>query len=159
VGPPLELAQELIGGTYETKTRGERYQPSARPAGQGRYALIRHERHTHLSYRLHLPKEPGEVQRTLRIASAASYVIAVFNPFPRGQGEEWHFPDALQARFGERRFSSVDPPSLLDYPGTEVALIGRRSDVQDEPGLESLEETADLFTRRFWPRTIQSSRC
>jgi hypothetical protein len=51
--------------TYVTETRGERVQPAARPAGEGVYAIVRHDDHTHLAYALELPAAPGEVQRAL----------------------------------------------------------------------------------------------
>lgn len=46
------LRYQLEGETYTTKTRGERYQPPARPIAQGEYALVVHDDHTHLVYRV-----------------------------------------------------------------------------------------------------------
>jgi hypothetical protein len=46
---PGELESELAGQTYQTKTRGQRVQPPARPAGEGCYLLVGHGAHTHLA--------------------------------------------------------------------------------------------------------------
>jgi hypothetical protein len=56
---PDELREELDRRTYRTRTRGERVQPPARPAGEGAYIIARHEDHTHLAYKLELPRERG----------------------------------------------------------------------------------------------------
>ena len=77
---PEEVEDALDRERYETKTRGERVRPEARPAGEGVYALVRHERHTHLAYELEFPKRPGAVQEELKIEETASYVVAVKNP-------------------------------------------------------------------------------
>ncbi len=58
---PAELEDELERAEYGTRTRGERERPAARPAGEGVYAIARHDDHTHLAYALELPEEPGEV--------------------------------------------------------------------------------------------------
>src|SRR5581483_12308992 len=52
---PGEIEAELKQEVYETKTRGVRVKPAARPAGEGVYAIVRHENHTHLAYVLELP--------------------------------------------------------------------------------------------------------
>jgi len=43
-----EIEEELQRDTYETKTRGERLRPAARPAGEGVYALVRDGNKMHL---------------------------------------------------------------------------------------------------------------
>jgi hypothetical protein len=77
VSNPAQLRSRLEAHQYETKTRGERAQPRARPAGEGVYAIIAHDHHTHLAYSLELPKHQGEVQEQLEIRSEASYVMAI----------------------------------------------------------------------------------
>src|SRR5258706_8848626 len=77
---PGELCEDLGRIEYETKTRGPRVQPPARPAGEGVYAVARHGDHAHLAYRLELPPPPGEGQRALRILPEASYILAPVNP-------------------------------------------------------------------------------
>jgi hypothetical protein len=76
---PEDVEDELDPRRYFTKTRGEREQPAARPAGEGVYAVARHDRHTHLGYVLELPEKPGEVQRALNIGEDGNYIV---NGFP-----------------------------------------------------------------------------
>jgi hypothetical protein len=155
---PEALRDELERTAHETRTRGVRVQPEARPAGEGRYALVDHDGHTHLAYVLELPPHPGEAQRVFRIQSEASYVIAVRNPGapgPPGTGAPQRrpgYPEPLHGRFGGRRFSSVDPPELLDYEGAEVVIIGAGADAEAELGIKLDAETertedADLFRK------------
>jgi hypothetical protein len=130
-----------------------------RPGGEGRYALVDHDGHTHLAYVLELPPYPGDAQRVFRIEREASYVIAVRNPdapAPPGTGlpprRRPEYPEELHARFGGRRFSPVDPPELLDYEGAEVVIIGAAVDAEAELGIELDAETeriedADLFRK------------
>lgn len=161
---PEALRGELEQVAYQTRTRGARVQPEARPAGEGRYALVDHDGHTHLAYVLELPPSPGEAQRLFRIEREASYVIAVRNPdapAPPGTGlpprRRPEYPEHLLARFGGRRFSPVDPPELLDAEGAEVVIIGAGADAELELGIELDAETeriedADLFRELHVPR-------
>lgn len=43
---PEDIEDDLDALTYPTKTRGERHLAPARPAGEGVYALVRHDDHT-----------------------------------------------------------------------------------------------------------------
>jgi hypothetical protein len=154
---PAELRDEVEGGVYETRTRGVRVQPPARPAGEGRYAIVEHDGHAHLAYVLELPREPGPAQEAFGIRPEASYVVAVRNPAaeaPPGVGlptrERADFPPELRERFGRRRFAPLDDPRLLDYEGAELVVIGAAEDVESELGVrldqdEERLETADLF--------------
>ena len=121
-----DIESELDRITYVTKTRGERHLAPARPAGEGVYAIVRHEDHTHLAFALELPSKPGEVQGELNIPQQGSYIITVRNPEqppPPGIGlpddEKPELPQRLRARFRGRRFVPVDPPDFLDCEGTE----------------------------------------
>jgi hypothetical protein len=135
---PGEMQEELERRIYETKTRGERVQPEARPAGEGVYALVRHGSHTHLAYELEFPKRPGEVQEDLNIEEQGSYVVTVKNPdtpSPPWVGFRSQQPielsTALQARFRGRRFAELSP-ELLDVPGVELILVGARKTPEEE---------------------------
>jgi hypothetical protein len=155
---PDELKGELEGGTYETKTRGERELKPARPAGEGVYAIVRHDGHTHLAYSLELPDEPDKVQRDLRIDPEGSYIVSIKNPekgAPKGVGlreqEKVALPKRLQEVFLNRRFADADPPDFLDYEGTELLLIGASEDPRKELDIRlkaehEKEPTADIFT-------------
>jgi hypothetical protein len=154
---PDDIKEDLRSHEYETKTRGERVQPVARPAGEGVYALARHEDHTHLAYALELPERLGPVQRELQIQREASYIVSVKNPeapSPPESGlspkEAAKYPKEQQERFRGRRFLPADPPELLDHPGAQLLLIGASTDVRDELGLDlnperETERTAEIF--------------
>jgi hypothetical protein len=46
------LGDQLEDERYQTKTRGERFQPGARLIAQGSYAIVRHGDHCHFAYRV-----------------------------------------------------------------------------------------------------------
>lgn len=137
-----ELEPALGEVKYTTKTRGERTRPAARPAGEGRYRIVRHADHTHLVYALELPKEPGDVQRELNVEPEGSFIISIKNPqkpSPAQTGlrgrQRAELPRHLLEKFEGRRFCDADPPDFLDYPGTEFILIAAREG-SEELGLE-----------------------
>jgi len=129
---------------------------SARPAGEGVYALARHGNHTHLLYALELPEEPDEVQRELRIGKQGSYLVSVKNPqagSPPSVGldaeRKAECPEELQEHFGDRRFIALEP-DFLDYEGAELLVMGSEDDPGEELGIDlapehECEETANLF--------------
>ncbi|HET8539710.1 MAG TPA: hypothetical protein VFL83_07545 [Anaeromyxobacter sp.] len=140
-GDRAEIELELRGYRYATKTRGEREQPSARPAGEGAYAVAHHGDHSHLAYALARPAAPGDVQRELGIEAAASYVVAVKNPWhpaPRPVGlapeAEAAYPPDVQARFRDRRWGALEP-AHLDREGAELLLVGADEDPERELGI------------------------
>ncbi|MDX6431462.1 MAG: hypothetical protein QOE54_3828 [Streptosporangiaceae bacterium] len=149
------LLREVLGPrTYETRTRGRRELPAARPAGDGVYIIARHDDHTHLAYELLHPQEPGDVQRRLNLERQASYIITVRNPrvppppgVGAGSGRRPEFPADLQARFGDRRFAPLDPPDFLDYEGADVVLIGVAGDPARELGVDLDSEAERLGVR------------
>jgi hypothetical protein len=117
--------------------------PDARVAGEGRYALVDHNGHTHLAYVLARPRDPGPAQETFRIRPEASYIVAVRNPdapAPPGAGlaerQRAELPPELRERFGGRRFIPLDPPELLDHDHVELILIGAAEDATQELGIE-----------------------
>ena len=152
---PDEVEDELDPESYSTKTRGERHQPAARPAGEGhlRPGAPPH----HLAYALELPDRPGDVQRTLNIHREGSYTVAVKNPdapSPPSVGldeaRKANFPEPLRRRFEGRRFIAVDPPEFLDHEGAEILLVGARADASAELGAQlnperETEATAEIF--------------
>lgn len=154
---PDKLESALKEEHYQTKTRGERTRPAARPSGEGVYDIVRHGGHTHLAYALELPKKPGNVQNELEIEPEASYVLQIKNPqqgAPKGVGlsrrQQADFPKKLQDRFEDRRFIGADPPDFLDYPGAELLLIAASENVSEELGIElepehETEATADML--------------
>jgi hypothetical protein len=154
---PAELQDELERKAYETKTRGIRVQPEARPAGEGRYALVDHDGHTDLAYVLELPPEPGPAQDAFNIRHQASYVTAVKNPeapTPQGAGlspkQRAEYPRELLERFGGKRFIAIESPALLDYEGAELVLIGASEDVSGELGIELDAESESIENADIW---------
>lgn len=157
-GDPKAIDKELGADTYQTKTRGKRHLPAARPAGEGKYRILRHDDHTHLAYKLELPKEPDEVQKALNIQGEASYIISVKNPekpAPKGAGlggkQKADLPKSLMERFEGRRFIDVDPPKFLDKEGVEFLLVSASDDLQADLGIDIQAEpercrSADLFS-------------
>jgi hypothetical protein len=134
-----EVCADLGRFEYETKTRGPRVQPPARPAGKGVYALAEHGTHAHLAYRLEAPRRLGEVQRALRILPEASYIVAAFNPeapprLGRRPPDVGPLPKWMREKFGGRRFAPLDR-DLFDVAGLELVLIGSSDDVERELGL------------------------
>jgi hypothetical protein len=167
VDDPAPVREELGREAYETLTRGIRVEPEARPAGEARYAIVEHERHTHLAYVLELPRRPGPAQAVFRIRPEASYVVAVRNPnadAPPGAGLPPHsraaYPPELMRRFGSRRFAVLDDPRFLDYEGAELVLIGAAEDVEADLGIALTPEdvdgaTADIFRQlRIRPEDV-----
>ncbi|MGH6898643.1 MAG: hypothetical protein ACREJ5_19160 [Geminicoccaceae bacterium] len=151
------IEEALQRDTYETRTRGERVRPAARPAGEGAYALVREDGRMHLAWALELPEKPGPVQKAFNIPPEASLAISIANPEKRsgprtaqlGEEQQAEYPKNLEDEFRGRRFASEDP-RLLDYEGAEVIFIGARADpekaydVDLQPEKES-EGSADIF--------------
>jgi hypothetical protein len=153
-----EIEDEFDPGKYQTKTRGERFRGPGRPAGEGVYALARHDNHEHLIYALELPEKLGPVQKDLNIEKSGSYILSVKNPdqpTPRGVGleesQEARYPQSLQSKFDTRKFISQDSPEFLNYEGTQVLFISAAQDyfkelgIKLEPEKETLE-TAEIFS-------------
>lgn len=143
VSRPEELYDALRPHLYGTKTRGERYQPPARPTAEGAYCIARHDDHTHLAYQLELPGRPGPPQQELEIEPEASYIVTVKNPqapSPPGVGlpgpGKAKLPADLQERFHGRRFAPLDPSRFLDHGGVELVLIGAAHDASAELGID-----------------------
>jgi hypothetical protein len=117
--------QRVLGGQleaeqYTTKTRGERYQPGARPIAQGCYAFVRHDDHIHLVYRVDQiePDAPDEV----RVPEAMSHIV-LFERVPRGRAT----------------WTTVGEPALLDEEGYELVLVGVDDEPERELGIDVLE--------------------
>ncbi|MEX0606813.1 MAG: hypothetical protein WD138_02170, partial [Halofilum sp. (in: g-proteobacteria)] len=153
---PAKIEEALAEVQYETKTRGTRTQPAARPAGQGAYAIAKVEDSgMHLVYALEMPERSDEVQRGLRIAPEASFALSIKNPEkgspqPTGLSEDRQaqYPERLQKLFRDRQFDQ-EHPQLLDHAGAEIVLIGARTDPEEygielEPADEE-EHTADIL--------------
>jgi hypothetical protein len=156
---PSDVRGQIGPKAYETATRGVRVEPEARPVGEGRYAIVEHDGHTHFVYVVELPRHPGPAQEMFGVHPEASYVVAVRNPkakAPPGAGlrpsQRAAYPPELMEQFGTRRFASVTDPRLLDYEGAELVLIGAADDVESELGIELDAEDEQLDTAEIFRR-------
>jgi len=142
---------------YSTQTRGIRHLQTCRPAGEGVYAIVQHESHTHLVYVLEQPVELGPVQEAFNIEREGSYILTVKNPQQESGWGSWlkkndrvEYPKELAEKFigklGEpTKWHPANPPQLLDYEGAELLFIGAKEDIVEELGetgeyLEALEK-------------------
>ncbi len=116
------LADQLEAEEYRTKTRGERYQPGARPIGEGCYAFARHDDHVHLVYRIDRPE--ADVPDEVRVADAGSDIV-LFERIPRGT--------AVWTTEGE--------PARLDEEGAEIVIVGV-ADGEHDLGVDVLASAA-----------------
>lgn len=121
-----------------------------RPAGEGRYAIVKRDGGTELVYSLALPEEPGEAQHGLGIGKEAGYVLSIKNPdagSPGGAGldreRRAELPRELRERFGDRRWAAADPPAFLDHEGTEFLLVAERGEAPSAEVAEELRAGAD----------------
>jgi hypothetical protein len=154
---PEDIRKELMATEYETETKGKRRVAAAAPAGEGKYAIVKHDNHTELAYVLELPEVPGPTQREFEIRKEASYIMSVKNPditipgFRAFEKRKPEYPANIKEQFGDKRWINVEDPNLLNYEDTQLLLIGaRKKDVQDELGIDLNEEretenTAELF--------------
>ena len=126
------LADQLEAEEYHTKTRGDRYQPGARPIGHGCYAFVHHGDHIHLVYRL-TQLEP-DVPDEACVPEAGSDLVL----FEHGESSD----PAEAARGvgrgqdGRLRWTTAGEPALLDEEGAEIVIVGTGSD--DDLGVDVL---------------------
>ncbi len=148
-----ELTKELLSDEFR---KGD----AARPVGEGKYAIVKHQNHTELAYVLELPKEPGEAQQELGIEKEASYVISVINPkIPKSSNlptteEPPKYPQEVLNEFNENEnFVSLSKDTkFIDYQNAQIILIGAREGrdvVESEMGIEIKKEQSsmDIFNK------------
>jgi hypothetical protein len=110
------LGDLLEAERYSTKTRGERYQPAARPIARGTYAFVQHGDHVHLDYRVEpLPFE--EAPEEIGLSEAASHLVLFENT--EGTRATWTPRGSI---------------TQLDEEGAELVLVGSCREVADELG-------------------------
>ncbi len=133
-----KMKDEIAEDKYQTKTKGERIVEAARPVGEGRYAIVQHEKHNHFLYELDTPKKIGKVQREFNISKEENYIVTVKNPevsSPKGVGLEKEqkakLPKKLKDKFENKRFIPLEP-EFLDYEGSEIVMIETDEEVPRE---------------------------
>ena len=125
--------QVFQGKEYETQTLGTRETPPVAPVGEGVYAITLTGRTSHLAYVLAIPAELGQVQKDMGIRSKGSLVLSLKNPAKEGLGyaqlgENPDFPDSVLEEFGELRWMAIQKPEHLDYPNSQILLVGEGQD-------------------------------
>jgi hypothetical protein len=119
------LGDKLEPERYLTKTRGERFQPGARPIAQGTYALVRHADHVHFTYEVE-PFGFDDAPDGPTIAESGDHLVL------------FKAPDEARATWTQR--GDVD---AFGREGAQVVLVGRcRETAQHRrrPGQRSRDE-------------------
>jgi hypothetical protein len=157
VGGVFKDANEL---TKDLSSDEFRKGDAARPVGEGKYAIVKHQNHSELAYVLEIPKEPGEAQQELGIEKEASYVVSVINPkIPKSSNlpstdEPPKYPQEVLNEFNENEnFVSLSKDTkFIDYQNAQIILIGAREGrdvIKSEMGIEIKEKqsSADIFDK------------
>jgi len=100
------LGVKLEGETYETKTRGERYQPGARPIAVGTYALVRDGDHVRFEYTAE-PFGFEEAPDEIAVPEAGRHRVLWKREPP-----------------GRAVWTSEGDIAKLDAEGTQIVLVG-----------------------------------
>jgi hypothetical protein len=74
------LRDDLAACAYDTRTCGRRVRPDARPLGEGRYAIARHDAYSQLVYALAPARRPPEAEGLFNLRPEAGYIVAVRIP-------------------------------------------------------------------------------
>ena len=153
---PQELTNELLADEFR---KGD----AARPVGEGKYAIVKHQDHAELAYVLEMPEEPGEAQRELGIEKEASYIISVINPkvpvpagYPSSE-EPPNYPESILKEFGQNEnfVSLARDLRFINFQNAQMILVGAREGkdvIQKEIGIDIKEEketmhSADVFSK------------
>jgi hypothetical protein len=160
VGGIFENPQELTGELLSDEFRkGD----AARPVGEGKYAIVKHQDHAELAYVLEMPEEPGEAQRELGIEKEASYIVSIINPkvpvpagYPSSE-EPPKYPESILKEFGEKEnfISLARDLRFINFQNAQMILVGAREGrdvIQKEFGIDIREEketvhSADIFSK------------
>ena len=156
---PNEPTKELLSDEFR---KGD----AARPVGEGKYAIVKHQNHAELAYILEMPNEPGEAQNELGIEKEASYVILVINPkVPRSSvgslpstEEPVKYPEEVLKEFDENEnfVSLAKDTKFIDYQNAQIILIGSREGkdvIKSEIGIKIAQESSqqlqstDIFNK------------
>lgn len=153
---PQELTSELLSDEFR---KGD----AARPVGEGKYAIVKHQDHAELAYVLEMPEEPGEAQRELGIEKEASYIVSIINPkvpvpagYPSSE-EPPNYPESILKEFGENEnfISLARDLRFINFQNAQMMLVGAREGrdvIQKEFGIDIREEketvhSADIFSK------------
>jgi hypothetical protein len=100
------LGGKLEAESYVTKTRGERFQPAARPIAEGAYTFVQHRDHVHFRYEVE-PLLFEDAPDDLQIATHGDHLVL------------WKATQSARAIWSAR-----GDVSSLDREGTQLVLVG-----------------------------------
>lgn len=103
------LGGALEGETYSTKTRGERYQPAARPIAHGTYEIVRHDDHVHFRWQAE-PFGFEDAPEEIGLAESGDHLVL--------------FDNHLQSR---AVWTHAPRLADLDEEGAEIVICGPSS--------------------------------
>ncbi len=151
---------------YVPSTKGERDVQAAQCIGIGKYVLISHEQHTHLTYELSKPFKLGKIQEEFHLKRRGNYLVTVKNPqlpSPHGIGlsskQKAQYPEKLQSLFADYRFIPLNPVDFLNYEGAELLLIGNASsnlEKKDRELARCLKEIEKEAALEYFERHLSS---
>jgi hypothetical protein len=150
---PKEIVDSVLAQvTKETETQGEKESASARPVGEGLYAIVKHDKSSRLAYVLEVPNSISPVQKAFRIEKEGDFIVSVKNPkadeeeqYGLPKNEKATFKTDLQDAFRGNKWAPLDPPAFLDHEGAELLFIGGHHDIKrdlQQVG-EQIEEKAE----------------
>ena len=112
VGPLQRVLGDVAESeTYATRTRGERYQPGARPIASGTYAFVQEEDHVRLTYHL----DPRADDPDVPAIDDASHLVL--------------FEAATE---DSAVWTTEGDPALLDREDAEIVLVGARPALEED---------------------------
>lgn len=143
-----QVVDALGDSNYQTVTQGSRHESTVRCVGQGRYALIGHDGHTHFCYDLSRPKVCGDVQKAFALEQSGDFLITVKNPkfkenvtLGLDDDQKAQYPDDLQKLFGDNHFHPLSTVDFLFNIGAEILLIGKHSSDLETPQIKPCLKT------------------
>ncbi|GAO48152.1 hypothetical protein G7K_2333-t2 [Saitoella complicata NRRL Y-17804] len=140
-----EVRERLCEDVNETKTKGTRVTPAARPEGEGVYSIVHDGSTTHFAYMLTVPSEPA---KAFNIRSQGSFVVSVKNPEtkqpPQARGlPQAEYPKEVIEKFRQRSWAPLEP-EFMSYDHAQILFIGEKGDVADELDKAEMEEIEKL---------------
>ncbi|RHZ51926.1 uncharacterized protein CDV56_104611 [Aspergillus thermomutatus] len=122
----------MVGGKYETSTRGERTVEEARPYAEGVYAITSGKRASHLAYILTIPHELSSIQEDFGLYGRGSWIVQSKNPKYPGPSyaqlpKDPEYPESVRQKFGDYRWVPLEP-EFIDYPNAQFLMIGEATD-------------------------------
>ncbi|HEY3801035.1 MAG TPA: hypothetical protein VGL61_00455 [Kofleriaceae bacterium] len=124
VGPLQRVLGDIAEAeTYTTKTRGERYQPGARPIASGSYELVQEDDHVRLAYTLD------------RVVDRVVDRVIEDDDMPRVEDGS-HLVLFEAPPDSKATWTTTGDTHYLDQEGAEIVLVGHRAGVAPETAVD-----------------------